>query len=209
MTTWARRGDVRAELLAAAEEALPVFDAHEVVDAVLGRLLAPDVIDELTRVALVALDRAWNAHSLRDDLYACPDGPEPTSRIVLNAIAHALAERPPDPPISDAEAAATLAQIAYKDYDFTLLRLTDGTWGVRVQGRFEDSRKPEHRVAVSARGFGRQSIVDCAFRAVMALEEHEARERFTYRGQRVFDPHRDTGDEEPIPTPLAQSESPE
>jgi hypothetical protein len=204
MTTWVRRGDVRSELLAAAEEALPVFEAQEVVDAVLDRLLAPDVMDELVRTATVALSRAWTAHDLRDDLYACPDGPEPTSRIVLNALAHAVGERPPDPPVSAAEAAAVLSEVAYKDYTFDLLRLPDGTWGVRVEGRFPDSRKPQHRVAVSARGFGRASILDCAFRAVMALEEHEARERFTYRGERVFDPHRDTGDEDPIPAPMAE-----
>lgn len=209
MTRWVRRGDVRAELLAAAEEALPVFEAHEVVDAVLGRLLDPDVMDELARTATVALSRAWDAHDLRDDLYACPDGPEPTSRIVLNALAHAVGQREPDPPISAAEAAATLAQVAYKDYKFNLLRLADGTWGVRVEGRFPDSRKPEHRVAVSARGFGRSSILDCAFRAVMALEEHEARERFTYKGERIFDPHRDTGDEDPLPEPISHTDSPD
>jgi hypothetical protein len=208
MTTWVRRGDVRSELLAAAEDALPVFEAHDVVDAVLDRLLAPDVMDELARTSTVALSRAWTAHDLRDDLYACPDGPEPTSRIVLNALAHALGKGEPELRISDAEAAATLAQVAYKDYKFDLLRLADGTWGVRVEGRFPDSRKPQHRVAVSARGFGRSSILDCAFRAVMALEEHEARERFTYRGQRVFDPHRDTGDDDPIPTPHAPLASP-
>lgn len=34
-------------------------------------------------------------------------------------------------------------------------------------------------------------VVQTAFMAVMAANEHEAREKFTYRGVTVFDPHYD------------------
>jgi hypothetical protein len=34
-------------------------------------------------------------------------------------------------------------------------------------------------------------VVATAFKALLTAEEHECRERFTYRGQRVFGPHID------------------
>lgn len=37
----------------------------------------------------------------------------------------------------------------------------------------------------------RSEVVQTAFKAILTAEEHEARERFTYRGTAVFGPHLD------------------
>jgi hypothetical protein len=37
----------------------------------------------------------------------------------------------------------------------------------------------------------KSEVVQTAFKAALTAIEHEARERFTYRGQSIFDPHYD------------------
>jgi hypothetical protein len=37
----------------------------------------------------------------------------------------------------------------------------------------------------------KNEVVNTALKAILAAEEHEARENFKYKGQRIFDPHVD------------------
>lgn len=82
---------------------------------------------------------------------------------------------------------AVLKHIAYKDLRF-FVPLDESylqVWAAHETGntamRGRKWRLSEHMT--------RSEIVQTALMAVLAWEEHEAREHFTYRGQKVFGPH--------------------
>jgi hypothetical protein len=179
--------------------------AEDVVDTVVKTLLTPPVRDELFHAMVVANERADAQWSLRDDLYLCPDGSEPRSEIALQALQHVLLQdEQRDPPLPVEAARKVLEGIDYKGWRFHLLERPDGAQLVQVQAIVPDSYGRSREVSVSRRGWGRASLLESAFAAVMQIEEHEARERFNFDGRLVFDPHADSS-HDPVPALLQQS----
>lgn len=68
---------------------------------------------------------------------------------------------------------------------------------LRIRAMTQDNHDPDNQVTWNGRKWpiSRHStdgeIVQTAFLALMTAIEHEARERFTYKGVSVFDPHYD------------------
>lgn len=91
------------------------------------------------------------------------------------------------------EAAAILEAITYKDWLF-FLREHEGFRYLQV--RFKET-DPYTNEVVTAYGrkwhlsehMTRSEVVQTALMAVLAAEEHEARERFRYKGRAIFGPH--------------------
>ncbi len=81
--------------------------------------------------------------------------------------------------------ANVLARIKYKDWTFFLppdesyLQIHFSAGGTKWHGR--KWRLSRHMTT--------SEIVQTALKAVLAAEEHEAREAFTYRGHAIFGPH--------------------
>lgn len=91
-----------------------------------------------------------------------------------------------------------LAEIDYKQHRF-MVDTTDGGFFIRTRCEEEDVRNGEITVQFGRRWFisenaSRGDVVRTAFKAIMTWEEHEVREYFLYKGQRIFDPHFDLDD---------------
>ena len=92
------------------------------------------------------------------------------------------------------ELLAILDEINYRDWSFAVgvesrgftlqVQFRAGTAGEEQRGR--KWRISEHMT--------RSEVVQTALMAVLAAEEHEARERFLYRGEAIFFPHFDVDD---------------
>lgn len=82
-----------------------------------------------------------------------------------------------------------LAEINYKDWEINA-HATDSEMYLQVH--FMDGGEPQSgrkwRLSV---WMTRSEIVQTAFKAVLAAEEHEVREKFNYRGRNIFGPHFD------------------
>jgi hypothetical protein len=91
---------------------------------------------------------------------------------------------------------AIVADVVYRDWAF--FTVPSGP-GFTLQVRFETDINFEGAPPASglhhcrkwylSAWATRSEIVQTALKAVFAAEEHEARERFTYRGRAVFGPH--------------------
>lgn len=93
------------------------------------------------------------------------------------------------------EIEAVLRDVAYRDWQFYVgERHGDLYLQVRFLGPDSESREialQSGRKWLLSSHMTRSEIVRTALKAVLAAEEHEARERFTYRGRAVFGPHLD------------------
>lgn len=97
-----------------------------------------------------------------------------------------------------ARATELLAAVAYKDWSF-LVRETIGEVILQVAFTEADTVTGER-----TRQYGRKwrlgdhmtdsEIVQTALAAVLAAEEHEAREKFLFEGEAIFGPHFDVRD---------------
>jgi len=93
------------------------------------------------------------------------------------------------------EAAAILQHVTYPGWTFTVID-RGGALYLRVQfpepdlvtGAVEAQRG---RKWVLSRHVTKSEVVATAFKAVITAIEHEARERFRYRGRMVYGPHLD------------------
>lgn len=88
---------------------------------------------------------------------------------------------------------AAVEEIEYKGWDFLVAR--DGEGAPYLQIQFEDPAMDPTlqrcRRWLLYPSMNRSEAVRTAWMAVLAAEEHEARERFTFRGRRIMTPHVD------------------
>lgn len=84
-----------------------------------------------------------------------------------------------------------LGHVSYRGPDWTLRVEADGG-GYWLQVIIENRSEPLHcRKWRLSEHMTRSEIVGTAFKAFLTAEEHECRERFRYRSERVFGPHFD------------------
>jgi len=157
--------------------------AERVADA----LTEPAVIEELAWVFTRALSRAADAGTQRDDIFEWPGHAETAGRVAADALREALG-RPASPtrPCAD-EAKAILADVTYLDWRFDYVDTPFPR--VTVTARLPDTSEPGKDFTVNRYAVVEGDVVGAAFRAVMDLHDHEAREHFFYRGRRVFNSH--------------------
>lgn len=107
--------------------------------------------------------------------------------------------------------AAIVSRLAYKDWSFSAVKLPDGTVGVRVVAPLEDRGGTgrlfrRSRVTTAAGGAALETrVAEAAFRGIMAIEEHEAREELRLGEKRPLNPHVQTP---PLPTNRRRIEDP-
>ncbi len=91
------------------------------------------------------------------------------------------------------ELKATVALIQYKDCTFNVLEEGSKIFLQITYPALDESgpRTAFARKWLISLDSTRGQIVNTAFKAVLTVEEHEARERFTYRGEAVLHPHTD------------------
>lgn len=82
-----------------------------------------------------------------------------------------------------------IAQVSYKDWEFKIGPMGNSCY---LQATFMADGAPQfgRKWYVSSHAC-RSEIVQTLLMAVLAAEEHEAREQFTYRGVALFGPHKD------------------
>lgn len=78
-------------------------------------------------------------------------------------------------------------QITYKDWSFHIGK--DGIGLYHLQVRFTAGREWSGRKWRLSMHMTDSEVVQTALKAVLAAEEHEAREQFRYRGRAIFGPH--------------------
>jgi hypothetical protein len=91
-----------------------------------------------------------------------------------------------------------LEEVRYRDWDFNVhmdgerAYLQVGFWD------YDATLPPEERVEKSYQQcrkwflsphMTKSEVIQTAFKAILSAEEHETRERFTYRGKAIFGPH--------------------
>jgi hypothetical protein len=93
--------------------------------------------------------------------------------------------------MTPAEVLDTIADIHYERAWWEIVPHVGREWWLQV--RFRDEYGVEHhgRKWRLSEHMTRSEVVRTALAAVLAVEEHEARERFLYRGQAVYGPHFD------------------
>lgn len=169
------------------------------LEAVLEALTSVDANQSFTDAIHGHVKSAWAASTLRDDLYESLEDSGVLARVAANAVLGVLGggeegvERVPD-----AVLGKRVAAMSYKGWEFRYVRLPDDTRAVRVVATLEDVHRPGRLFRTSRIEPVRTTVEAAAFRAVMQVEEHEARERFAVDGVRVLDPH--GPDELPEPT---------
>lgn len=81
-----------------------------------------------------------------------------------------------------------LSRVAYRDWRFVCDEMGKGYY---VQVRFTDGEDEQGGRKWYVSLFATDmEVVQTAMMAVLAAEEHEARERFRFRGLQIFHPHR-------------------
>lgn len=90
-----------------------------------------------------------------------------------------------------------LSQVQYKDWEFVVKEKGSG-WTLQVQFWASDNDHPRGDLARQhcrkyylSPYMTKSEIIRTAFVAVRQAEEHEMCELFTYKGQRIFNPHVD------------------
>jgi hypothetical protein len=120
----------------------------------------------------------------------------PVFESIADATAHAIAlARAARPALTLASVRAVLADVSFRDRAFAVEEHPGG-FHLRIE-RAEpdvDTGAPSHqhgRRWLLERDATPSEIVQTALKAVLAWEEHSAREHFRYRGEPVFGPHHD------------------
>jgi len=157
-------------------------------DRVIEALAAPAVIEELGWAFTRALQRSAVVGGQRDDIFEWPGQAETAGRVAADALREALGRRRPESakPSVD-EAKATLAEVRYLDWNFGYVDTPFPR--VTVTSRMPDTNQPGKDFTVTRYAVVEGDVVEAAYRAVMDLQDHEAREHFFYRGKRVFNSH--------------------
>lgn len=88
------------------------------------------------------------------------------------------------------ELASAIAEVAYKDWTF-FVGVDAGTAILQIRFVGEHGDTQFCRKWLLYESMNRSEAVRTAWMAVLAAEEHEAREHFTYKGKRVMTPHVD------------------
>lgn len=155
----------------------------------------PEFEDRLAGEIEAAMSRAWERYSLRDDLYEHPGDSQVSARIAATAAARALTagSKPPAQHLTPRQAEALIRAVRYRGWSFELVGLSDGTFGVAATADTTDVHKAGKPFTVNRVAPVHSDVLQAAFNAAMAIEYHEARERFTVAGRRLFDPHEDPG----------------
>lgn len=81
-----------------------------------------------------------------------------------------------------------LHDVEYRDWEFVL---GDGDRWLQIRFRDSDGNPQHGRKWRLSPHMTRSEFVQTALMAVLAAEEHEAREQFHFRGRAVFGPHID------------------
>ena len=164
-----------------------------VAEAVLGRLAAADVRNELHEAAHAAFVSARAAYVARDDLYENPSNSrvaaEIASAAIVDRIIEGAASITPPARLDVPTAAAVAATADYKSWSFRAVPLADGGVGIEVEATEPDTHRPERSFTTTRVAKVTSTVEDACFRAVMLVELHEAQERFRVGGRAVFDPH--------------------
>lgn len=184
---------VISEAIAKAAAELSGEQCRSAADAVAEALTDPPVMEEMALACVRALQRASDAFMQRDDIYEYPGNLETAGRVAVDALAEMLGHPLVQPrPLRREEADATLAEVSYEDFRFEYV---DAPYP-RVVARsvFPDTSDPHKEFTVSQYAVVNGDLVETAFAAVMAVLEHEAREIFRFRGERVFNVHHDPGE---------------
>lgn len=89
-----------------------------------------------------------------------------------------------------------LSNITYQDFDLVAEPVGDGNHVVYVRHMETDHVSGERKVFKGRRWFvhsdmDKSDLVRTCFAAVLAWQEHEIREEFTYKGADIFNPHFD------------------
>lgn len=172
---------------------LDATQARSAAAAVADSLSDQDVQEELALAFVRALQRAGDAYMQRDDIYEFPGHLDTAARVVVDALSDLLGRAPKEPQaIPPEEAATALADVSYPGVSFQFVNAPYPR--VTARAMFPDTYHPEAEFPVTQYAVVRGDLVETAFAAVMAVLEHEAREAFLYRGERVFDVHRDHGE---------------
>jgi hypothetical protein len=178
--------DAIAEVLAERASSAP----REVARAVVTRLLAPDILDAMGDALHDALTSAHDAAIERPDLFESPGNSRVAAEVAVGAIVDVLDQpevdqQPPE------RLAPLIAGLSYRDgWRFRMIRLPDGRSAVSVRAAIDDTYHPgspfETTRIAAIHG---NDVVGAAYRAVMQIEGHEARERLRLHGRAVLDPH--------------------
>jgi hypothetical protein len=88
----------------------------------------------------------------------------------------------------------TIAELSYKDWQFRVGKDGIGLWFLQVVATSFDVLTDEPlrwsgRKWRMSMHMTKSEIVQTALKAVLAAEEHEAREHFMFRGRAIFGPH--------------------
>lgn len=85
-----------------------------------------------------------------------------------------------------------VSEVEYKNWRFNV-QVDDAVPYLQITFRdaFADPPTQYCRKWLLYRTMNRSEVIRTAWMAVMAAEEHEARERFTFRGRRIMNPHLD------------------
>lgn len=93
-----------------------------------------------------------------------------------------------------------LTEVRYKDWQFVVNDIHARPY---LQVRFwADGEEWGGRKWYLSEHMTKSEIIQTALKAVITAEEHEARERFLYRGRAIFGPHIDVDDLHEICTSL-------
>lgn len=99
--------------------------------------------------------------------------------------------------MAELNAIGAVSQISYPNYEFDVFAEGDEHACLQIICHGTDTRDPtvshtwKGRKWIISKHMTRGEVVQTAFMAVMAANEHEARELFKYKGASVFDPHYD------------------
>lgn len=184
---------VIAEALGAAAPELTPERCRAAADAVADALVDPTVAEEISLACIRALQRASVAFMQRDDIYEYPGNLETAGRVAVDALSEMLGRKPAERlPLTREGAADVLSEVTYEDFRFEYV---DAPYPrVMARGVFPDTYDPDKDFQVSQYAVVKDDLLNASFAAVMAVLEHEARETFRYRGERVFNAHHDPGE---------------
>ena len=87
-----------------------------------------------------------------------------------------------------------LTEIRYKDWDMNVHMDGERPY---LQVGFWEYNSPESQAKVYQKGrkwtlspyMTKSEVIQTAFKAILTAEEHEVREKFTYKGKTIFGPH--------------------
>lgn len=85
----------------------------------------------------------------------------------------------------------TLGAVKYRDWHLAVFVAPVGVFYLQAHWYDEQGAAQASRKWQLSPHMCRSELVQTALKCVLTAEEHEARERFTYRGRRIFGPHFD------------------